>query len=748
MKDKRKRIIAAALAAAIQLTACGKKTEEAPEAERINTESTLAYKSTSAEITEEIKGEFKGFEYYDGRIYFLSEYYPDGEEGGSEYYLNSANIDGSGFSSKLLSPLGMHILTEPKFGGDGKGYYIELNTEISEKDEKVNTYFLNEIDTEGNITDTKDITDIVTGGSGEAFLYPNDMALSDGKIYIGDGYSRILVLTAEGEPVCDIRDDISVQELVPDPNGKMYAYIYDPNGAYDFRGIDTERGSLEEGVKLPFYPWYNRTVIKGSGDNEFYVSDGTSLFGCKHDEENGPLKGENETLLEWVKAGISIMEVTDIFADGDRFITAGKSYPHGYPKISVLEKQPVNGSDKKEIILAGTDYAINAYIADSVIKFNNSSSEYNVTVKKYDDVEQLNLDLVSGKLPDILITDSYVSVDSYISKGLFADMYEYIDSDPELSRDDFLPNLLSACETDGKLYRFSDSFQIYTALGKTSVFGKDNGITIERLNDIAAERPSAETFPGVTKSDILDYALQLTGEDFIDRRAQTCNFSSEQFVKILEYANTYPDNVDDYFDDDFYSRFNTMFQNEEALLITAYLSGYGDVFRYENSEFGEEVTAVGFPCENGSGTSFIVGSGLSISAGSKVRDGAWQFVRTLLLPDYQDGITEGFPVRKDSLEKAAQTAMKYDPDRENVATVVMGQMMIASSFDEIGEPKQEDIDKMNDIIAMAEGLMSCDENISEIIRDETAAFFAGSKSAEETAELIQQRVTLYLNEKN
>lgn len=75
--------------------------------------------------------------------------------------------------------------------------------------------------------------------------------------------------------------------------------------------------------------------------------------------------------------------------------------------------------------------------------------------------------------------------------------------------------------------------------------------------------------------------------------------------------------------------------------------------------------------------------------------------------------------------------------------VTMGQMMIASSSNEnIGEPKQEDIDKMNGIIALAEGLMSCDENITEIISGETAAFFAGSKSEEETAELIQQRVDI------
>ena len=37
-------------------------------------------------------------------------------------------------------------------------------------------------------------------------------------------------------------------------------------------------------------------------------------------------------------------------------------------------------------------------------------------------------------------------------------------------------------------------------------------------------------------------------------------------------------------------------------------------------------------------------------------------------------------------------------------------------------------------------------DISEIITDETKAFFAGSKTAEETAEILQSRVKIYVSE--
>lgn len=127
------------------------------------------------------------------------------------------------------------------------------------------------------------------------------------------------------------------------------------------------------------------------------------------------------------------------------------------------------------------------------------------------------MDMLSGKTPDILMIGNETPADTYVTKGIFADMYEFIDSDSELSREDFLPNLLKASETDGKLYTFSDRFKVFTVLGKTSIFGDKMGITTEQLRNIAAQRPSGtEIFPGSCKNDILDYALYMSGSRLID----------------------------------------------------------------------------------------------------------------------------------------------------------------------------------------------------------------------------------------
>ena len=190
-----------------------------------------------------------------------------------------------------------------------------------------------------------------------------------------------------------------------------------------------------------------------------------------------------------------------------------------------------------------------------------------------------------------------------------------------------------------------------------------------------------------------------------------------------------------------------MFADESALLMTAYLSDYTDIYRFEHINFGEPVTAVGFPCENRIGTSFILDSSFSICESSSVKQGSWEFLRTLLLPEYQDKC-DCFPVRTDSLEKFAEIAMKHDPNRINQAIVIMGQMALSSGISDIGEPIKADIDRVNDIIASADGIMSYNSSVSDIISEEAETFFSKSKTAEETAQLIQSRVKLYLEEQS
>ena len=55
-------------------------------------------------------------------------------------------------------------------------------------------------------------------------------------------------------------------------------------------------------------------------------------------------------------------------------------------------------------------------------------------------------------------------------------------------------------------------------------------------------------------------------------------------------------------------------------------------------------------------------------------------------------------------------------------------------------------DALLELVEATEGTHVFDYTIESIIKEEAAAFFAGDKTAQETADLIQSRVSLYLGE--
>ena len=67
---------------------------------------------------------------------------------------------------------------------------------------------------------------------------------------------------------------------------------------------------------------------------------------------------------------------------------------------------------------------------------------------------------------------------------------------------------------------------------------------------------------------------------------------------------------------------------------------------------------------------------------------------------------------------------------------------------EIYELSQADADIILGLIENTHSVYSYDQDILDIITDEVAAFFAGEKTAEDTAAMVQSRVNLYVQEQS
>lgn len=718
----------------------------------------IVYRGDEYNIPAELKNSnLSGYIYANDRIYSMSEKTilseKENEEATIDYSLVSMKKDGTDYISVPLTS-GTNInVSQLAADSSGNICYIETTQTNDEKTNASNsTYLLKKLDKAGKLMNSTDITSDVNEQlkDSQSPFIPQYICCDKSDNIYAVGFFNTVVFDTNGNYLFSIKTDY-VDRAVTLADKTVCLYQYKNDGTHALCPIDVNTKALGNSINFceDQMDYYDYTPVSGSEKYDFYLLGTESLYSYD-------IKTSQKTeILNWIDSNISISEITNIvYISDNEIICAGSSTLSGSPMITILKTVDASSLPQKaEITIAGLSYTINNKIKNQIVQFNKKSDKYKIKLKTFDDgtgYTDLNNEIMAGKVPDILITNNYIPIDSYVSKGLFADMYEFMDKDPEIKRSDFIENIISSFETNGKLYKFTDSFKIYSIIGKTSEVGDKTGWTYDDVIKYVDSKPKGtEILAGTTKKDVLTYGMELSPELFIDYDKRTCNFESDEFIKLLEFSNRFLDQIDydTYFDDDFWNNSETMYKDGRVLLQLAYLRNYGDLYAFEKMNFSVPVTAKGFPCSGKNGNAIFSETGFSISAKSKNQDGAWEFVLSLLSDDYQQS-TDCFPVKKSALEIKAAEAMVYDEKRaEQPLEYTIGSVGIGISGDiEIGEPKQADIDRVNELINSLDKQMKCDDMALHIITEEASAYFSGSKTPQEAAELIQNRVQLYLNE--
>lgn len=418
-------------------------------------------------------------------------------------------------------------------------------------------------------------------------------------------------------------------------------------------------------------------------------------------------------------------------------------------------KAPELTEDGKKIVKMYINCNLYDELYSQIAEFNKKSAEYEVQLTEYskefeEPMTRLNTDITTGNTPDILIVDASMPLKSYNDKGLFADLYEFIDSDPDMKREDFVESFLKANETDGKLSKISFEFYIASVIGKTSLVGEKRGRTAEEFFELAESYPDKQTMPAnMTKAKALLTFAYYGCNEYVDESTGKCSFDSDDFIKLLEFCNSFPNEFNDrnqeFADERAYSLFNgtTLFYSDFTT------SNFNSIRLLEHGLFSEPVTFMGFPDAGGSGSVICpFGNEYAVMSASQNKEGAWEFLKYFLTEEHQNKTAlewQSFPIRKDSLEFAAEEAKKgiYDVDLKEYYEP---RMMLFGNIVGVGLNTDEDNRKIFDLIDSAVGHSQYTSHFYEIINQEAAMYFAGQRSAKETAEIIQNRVRNYLDE--
>jgi len=470
------------------------------------------------------------------------------------------------------------------------------------------------------------------------------------------------------------------------------------------------------------------SIIGVGTEWELYLCIGAAMYGYNFSTES------IQKLLTFSDSGLSSSGVVYEAGDG-KLIYTGQN---GLEPSPPLLLKPVEITDENMRLTMATLVPLDSWgIKDAVLSWNQAHPECPIEIKDYSAYttdenpngaqQQLMLDIAAGNIPDLYnMTDYYgeiLNASLLARRGLLEDLYPYIDSDQELSRDDFFSNALSALEINGGLYQMVPGLTLVTTMAAARDVGTSENWTYEQLERIVAESDYYQYLFsdfGYSRDSWLELMAMSSGKKLVDWSAGQCYFDSGYFIHLLELAAAWPERTDTGG-----GNVAAIVQNSHALLFidSAQNVRSAGVAPYV---YGEGNYAfVGLPEIGGV---LIPEISLGMSAQSSRKEQCWQFLREFLLHDspYTFG---GIPLRRDGARQQLLDELERSKD------------------DPIEHPGREQaMEEMITIMENANALYQKDIQLWNMIKEEVNKFYAGRRTAEETAKAIQSRASIYLSE--
>lgn len=689
----------------------------------------------------------------------------------SEYYVRaSAAPDGSFFVLASITDYGDHEIpdwNDPDFDYDS--FDFEAFNQAAET-----SYSLAVYDSDGSLLTQSEVQELqrFSDDDGQRGVYLGSMFPCDRDnviIAVSSEMDHYALYGSDGRFVkeIDFGDDVWLSNYCIDNNGDL-AFLTWEDGGDAVRTFDAEALEMKKD-SLPLRSLEGESnisnIISGNEEYSYFLSGSMWLFGVSSD-------GSCQGLVNWTDSDlISDHIISVISAENGEFIIAYEGTNVGSTGLYRLTKRdPSEFADKTVVTVAvvSSDPDFTAAVTD----LNNSGGSYRIRVSDYSEYyewdeenrtaintpeNQLKLDIISGKSPDMIYFSASSELKALASKDAFADLYDFLDSDSELSRDDIVDPLLKACESDGKLVFLAPTFGVNTLAVKSKLWDKQSW-TLDELISVYDSLPEGTYLSPYRNSNISVFSTLYQNLHFVDFEKGTCSFDSPEFIKLMEFSNRFPEeinwelatdeDVNDYFSDKEY-----FLRDEKALLNTFSLSDIREYNTQKYADFGEDITLAGFPSTDGKGAELYIDKGFAIMKDSTSKDVCWELIRSFFTEEHQSNIaTWEIPASKAAFEKKLEEA-KSDPYYfdENGKKVSYPNIYYLNN-EEISIPNltDEDVDMIRDYIYNSTSTAATyyGDDIYNIVYEEVSAYFKGERSAKDAADIIQNRVSIMVSEQS
>ena len=597
------------------------------------------------------------------------------------------------------------------YGSTPAGYLDEWGNFIRMTDTPDNCFGLALYSPDGLLQETKQL-------SGD---YDTSTGIFKDMAFVEKGF----VLLQQNDLVLVGQDGIEISRLTREPNSDLIfiALAATEDGLFALQGPIIQDASLPPAATLLQLNEATLEIeaeealtMQGQGlgtatDGGLLLSVGGDAGGIYHRAADG-----STTALLFYEAIYGALPGRKLLAYGDGFL-AFEPY-----ETSLELVQWVSGTQPAPVELT-LAYTGSSGVEAVVKAFNRSQTDYHINAVLYfdGDYDRLRTEILASDAPDLYCFGSQSPSAPRERAGLrpeviCADLTALLEADSSLSRDTFVPTVLEALAVDGVYYTLPLSFAISTVTAPEALIDHA-GLSLAELEAIRAEYGDLPAMPRwMLPENLLGLTQAFYLGKFVDWESSSCDFETQEFYDYLTWCKTWAGDG------------SLPPQDETSLLTYTILSDLSSVLT--QSADAEPQTYVGFPVETGWGHLLHIAAEIGISNQTDCPDGAEAFL-TYCVKQYAAIAGRNIPA----------VAAEMEAQIDNCAN---GQYR-----DFRGNPLELNMDlleKFRTLLEQTTVSAPADTSLPAILSEEAAFFFSGEKTVQETAAILNERVSLYLLE--
>ena len=376
--------------------------------------------------------------------------------------------------------------------------------------------------------------------------------------------------------------------------------------------------------------------------------------------------------------------------------------------------------------------------------------------------DKVYLQFLSGNAPDILL--GFSGFDQFQYGGFLEDLNPYIDGEDGLDRSLYFDNIFRAMESDGKLYSAPLCFELDGCIVAPDLVDAERNWSFEDLDKVAASLPeNVELLPDMKCEEMLAKYLSPDLTDYMDMKKKNVSFSSENMIRLMEEVKKYG-KTDEKIKPARWSKsiigtsgyegvmglgIGSPFSIQDVgnllacgnlAMCDVTVSDFQDYHLYKQVVPGGG-KLLGYPSAQKKGILADPVKSISIVESSPYKKEAWSIIKSFFGEESQLETT-AFPVSRSAFAKIGQE------ETDKLARVYDYFLKSRDQKDVIYYPADPNMpEELTEIVESVRFCIHKDDAVMDIIRDESAGYFLGSRTAEDVLKIVDNRARQVVQER-